>query len=642
MRLKRALLRNVLLPLTIIGGWTNASAETPANWKDSGFSINADGMSLRKVLAEFGQAYDVRVVSSIHDQVILKRRLKADTGSAFLDHLTHEYQFQWFVYAGVLYIVPQNEYQTARIAIGEDAVQDAKAALTGVGLFESKFGWGELPDQGVIFVNGPKEYVKLVRETLLPEKEEKGDASDTKHLTFNGKQMMIFRLKYANAMDRVIMTRGQKETIPGVKKLLRELFGAETTEVSAGDNQDRFDVGSARRSRTKSAANEASPAQLASAPYTDQRGDGNEAGSGRQHTVKPRVTKTERPYIDADASLNAIIIYDVASKRPMYEQLISELDVERQQIEIEALIVDIDRNKLLSLGLEWGIQTGNSQFTMNATGDTSNGATLPVPGSTMLINNFQHFYARLKALENSGDANIIAKPTVLTINNVAAVLDLSQTLYVPLIGERTTDLANITAGTMLRVVPRILNEGGINRVHLNVDIEDGNLGDTDVKSKVTRSTISTQAIIDVQQTLMIGGYHVESTEKIQNKVPGLSDIPLIGGLFRSNSDSVKNHERLFLITPRLTNSLGMTAPPISHALKLSQNIMQLEKAKIDIPNNDVAEKTQPSPAIQNEPPKDMLRKIEFRDSALDDSPRDGNRKRRCVKPEVSLGSLSMS
>jgi type III secretion protein C len=159
---------------------------------------------------------------------------------------------------------------------------------------------------------------------------------------------------------------------------------------------------------------------------------------------------------------------------------------------------------------------------------------------------------------------------------VAAVLDLSQTAYVPLVGERVADLADITVGTMLRVVPRIVQEGSAMRVRLEIDIEDGAMDKNSTKHGVTRSNISSQAIVDAQQTLMIGGYHAESISRQNQKVPLLGDVPLLGGLFRSSSETHSTRERLFLITPRITTSAGMAAAELSKANKAARRLAAAE------------------------------------------------------------------
>jgi type III secretion protein C len=562
----------ILLVALLLWG-TTLHAAVPAAWKDSGFSINASGMTLTGVLEDFSRTYGVRLSMSGEGDRLVKGRLKADNGIEFLNRLGATYKFRWFVYNNTLYVAAASDNTSERLEVGEDAVQDAKAALVGLGLYDERFGWGELPDEGVVIVSGPRSYVELARNVLLP-------ASDRK-VPRKGRQIMMFRLKYATAMDRVITSRGKTETIPGIKTILSNLlFGPNSGEKLSGSTP-RFDAASNKRSRLPkneraaigdSASEGLGP--LFSAPMGNGNnlmmpGGGMETGrSGAGAGESGRASEEDgRPRIEADPSLNAIMIYDNINKRDMYASLIAELDVQPQQIEIEALIVDIDRSKLSDMGVEWGVRAGAVNSTINATTAASEGMNLPLPGATLLISNAARFYARLKAMESHGDAHVLATPTVLTLDNVAAVLDLSRSAYVSLVGERVADLADITAGTKLRVIPRIIHDGGQTRVRLEVDIEDGSLDSNDsgnsgnanntVSTSVTRSTISTQAIIDSQQTLMIGGYRAEALSKNKQKVPVLGDLPVLGGLFRSESQSTSTKERLFLITPRITGTDGL-------------------------------------------------------------------------------------
>lgn len=560
-----------VLAMLMLSFSQEANAATPVEWKNTGFAIDSNNMTLGEVLNEFGKTYGVRIHSKIRDQVSLKGKLKADNGSDFLDRLMHTHDFRWFVYGGVLYLSPKHDNQSIRIEVSEDTVQDAKSALQGVGLFEPKFGWGELPDEGAIIINGPTEYVRLIQGILKPE---------TRAAARREKKIMLFKLKYATAADRVITTRGQKETIPGVKTLLTSLLNQDGQERNR-DGNEKFDIGSEKRSRLakgQKADYAGKESDISAANSGARNGDNERNSSGPAR--KSAIAREDKPRIDADTALNAIVIFDYGDKHEMYKDLLAELDVEPQQVEIEALIIDIERSKLAEMGVEWGFNAGNTAVTLNAGRSDSKGVELPVPGSSLLINNLGKFYARLKAMEGRGEARVLGKPTVLTLNNVAAVLDLSQTTYVPLVGERIADLANVTAGTMLRVVPRVLQEGKKTRVRLEVDIEDGSLGDNNPSSNVTRSSISTQAIIDLQQTLMIGGYHLESRSQKQQKIPGLGDMPLIGGLFRSQDKSVVEHERLFLITPRLASASGMEASENSSASTEARRILTTPKESL--------------------------------------------------------------
>jgi type III secretion protein C len=566
---------------------TPASATPPASWKASGLSIDAANLRLKDVLEQFAQVYDVRLALELKANPVLKGRFKADNGLDFLNRLAQAHPFRWFVYNDTLHIVPADDNISLRLEVGDDAVADAKAAMVGVGLYDERFGWGELPDTGTVIVSGPRAYVHLARDILMP---------DTRKADSKARRVMMFRLKYASVSDRVINARGQTETIPGVKTILTNLlFGAQGGEKLS--DVPAVDTGSSKRSRrSRVEAGETrqvsgsvppflpifgQPAGGAASAAASRAANAADSQGGERRDAAPRATEEKgRPRIEANPALNAILIYDTGDKRAMYAALIAELDVQPQQIEIEALIVDMDRSKLAEMGVEWGVRAGAVDTVVNGTAAASLGTALPVAGATLLISDAARFYARLKALEAKGEARVLATPTVLTIDNVAAVLDLSQSSYVSLVGERVADLADITAGTMLRVIPRIIREGTDTRVRLEVDIEDGSLDNPTATGgkgangnvNVTRSTISTQAIIDSQQTLMIGGYRAERLSRDKQKVPVLGDLPLFGGLFRTETTSSSTRERLFLITPRLSGTSGVAAPASSAASARAQAV----------------------------------------------------------------------
>ncbi|GAA4026159.1 type III secretion system outer membrane ring subunit SctC [Actimicrobium antarcticum] len=566
-----------------------ATAAVPTSWKATGFAINATGMTLNGVLKEFSATYGVKLLNSIPADVTLQGRFQATNGAEFLDRLSAKHAFKWFVYNDTLYVVRSNDATSMRIQVGEDAVQDAKAALIGLGLFDARFGWGEMPDEGTVLVSGPRQYVELVRETLLP-------TGEAKKTGGTEKQLMVFRLKYASATDRTISTRGQGDNvIPGVKTILSGLlntsspqnFSGQNEFTSSSDKRSRLGKsgrGSARELSSSQGNGESSRTLLSQARDYNGGAHSNGDDGDQEDSKRSSKQKSQGVKIDADQSLNAIIIYDSGNKRAMYQALITELDIEPQQIEIEALIVDIDRSQLNALGAEWGFNAGNISATFNGTSTNSLGASLPISGSTLMIKNAANFYARLTAMENKGDARVLAKPTISTLENIAAVLDLSQSRYLPLVGERVVDLANVNVGTMLKVTPRIVREGALTRVRLDINIEDGAFSaDAASSTNVTRSTITTQAIIEPQHTLLIGGYHSEAKTQNRQKIPVLGDIPLFGGLFQNNSDSVSNRERLFLITPRISGLTGIQANRQSAIAAKAREILEAEKASQAVP-----------------------------------------------------------
>jgi type III secretion protein C len=272
--------------------------------------------------------------------------------------------------------------------------------------------------------------------------------------------------------------------------------------------------------------------------------------------------RSRAPSVQADPRINALVVQDTPDRLPIYERLIAQLDVPSPLIEIEALIIDVSSDRMEELGIAWGGRFGRTaagygNLTPPADGNSisiaraSSGMVNP---TTVLVDAGNYLVSRIRALEGVGDARIQASPSVLTIDNVGALLDLSQTFYIQTTGERVANVTPVTAGTTLRVTPHYIQKGDEPSVELTVDIEDGQILSTGQNGQlptVTRSTVSTQAIVGDNQTLLIGGYNSSQYSEQVNRVPVLGSIPILGALFSNTSHSNQRRERLFLIRPKI-------------------------------------------------------------------------------------------
>lgn len=196
---------------------------------------------------------------------------------------------------------------------------------------------------------------------------------------------------------------------------------------------------------------------------------------------------------------NSVLIYDLPERKAMYQKLVKELDVPRNLIEIDAVILDIDRNELAELSSRWNFNAGS----------VGGGANLFDAGtsSTLFLQNASKFSAELHALEGNGSASVIGNPSILTLENQPAVIDLSRTEYLTATSERAADILPITAGTSLQVIPRSLDNDGKPQVQMIVDIEDGQIDVStinDTQPSVRRGNVSTQAVIAEHGSLVIG------------------------------------------------------------------------------------------------------------------------------------------
>ncbi|WLI10717.1 MULTISPECIES: type III secretion system outer membrane ring subunit SctC [Pseudomonas] len=523
------------LPFLLIGIETPLWAAVPEAWKHTAYAYDAQQTDLATTLGGFAREFGL-VLDMPPMEGVLNGRFRAKNPQAFLDRLGQEHHFQWFVYNDTLFVSPTNGQTSARIEVSSDGLDDLQEALTDVGLLDPRFGWGVLSEQGVVLVRGPEKYVEFIREFI-------GDAAGAGEA--EKQEVIVLPLKYANAADRSIRYRDEQMTVPGVASMLQELLGAR----SRGESIAAGKFGSLPASPLGSAQNAAYGNTGYGALDTTSLEQGLDrvlGGNVNRSSAGSIGAKKTRIAVSADVRNNAVLIYDLPHRKVLYQKLVEQLDVPRQLIEIDAIILDIDRHELAELSSRWNFKSGSVSGSANM---------LEGGRSTLFIQDAGKFAAELRALEGNGSASVIGNPSILTLENHPAVIDFSRTEFLKATAERVASITPIIAGTSLQVIPRSLEHNGKSQVELIVDIEDGQIDPSqidDTQPSVRKGNISTQAVIAERGSLVIGGLHaVEANEKIK-KIPLLGDIPVLGKLlFQWRNREVNNRERLFILTPRL-------------------------------------------------------------------------------------------
>jgi type III secretion protein C len=526
----------------IIPPWA-CHAAVPGWWEGSTYAYLGGTAPLGEVLAKFAMSMGVKL--KLDPELAGVKTMEAGrpgTPSAFLDRLAAQHRLQWFVFNGNLYVEGLDKAGVETIPVGVSSAAVAKEALVGLGLFEPKYGWGELDgDEPAVLVSGPPAYRQLVKQVVGHREPSKEQAQP---------EVMVFPLKYASATDNDSPARDRSVPRPGVASALRSMFGA----GEKSPFQDTLNQLSADASKTQ-ASSDGKSRTAALAP--------------RPQGTSPSPRNARLPLIEPYPPTNAVLVLDLPERRKQYEALIARLDVPAQQVEVIATIVDIESGKLSewSPDLTLGGSVRSLRLTPSgsavATPSTSDAAST---GATVLWS-LHALALRLRALESEGAAKVLARPSVLTLDNMAAVLDLSQSAYFRLTGERSVDLKGVSAGTLLRVTPHVLSDTGTpHAIRLAVDVEDGNLdnaGNGNSTPLVSRNSISTQALLQPGQALVIGGYRREQNSTQASKVPVLGALPVVGRLFRTDSQQAKQTERMFILHARVIpegGSRGGDAP----------------------------------------------------------------------------------
>ncbi|WP_421184849.1 type III secretion system outer membrane ring subunit SctC [Aeromonas hydrophila] len=503
-------MQRLLHPLLWLGMgmmmWSRPTLAQELDWLPMPYSYVAEGESLRDVLVNFGANYEVSVVVSdkVNDQV--NGQFEHDEPQAFLQQLASLYNLVWYYDGNVLYVFKNSEVQSRLIKLAQTGAAELQQALQRAGIWEARFGWRPDTDNRLVYVSGPPRYLELVEQTALAlEQQSQLRSEKTGPLAIE-----IFPLKYASATDRSIQYRDTNVEAPGVATILSRL--------------------------------------LSDAGVQMVNGEGTKGGTSH----------SGQAIVQADPSLNAVLVRDAPERMAMYGKLIAALDKPSARIEVALSIIDINAEDLSQLGVDWrvGIRTGsNQQVIIKTTGDRKGiegGAAL---GSLVDSKGLDYLLARVNLLENQGNAQVVSRPTLLTQENTQAVIDHSETYYVKISGERVAELKGITYGTMLRMTPRVIQLGDRPEVSLSLHIEDGNQkpnsSGLDGIPTISRTVVDTIARVGHGQSLLIGGIYRDELSESLSKVPFLGDIPYLGALFRSKESQTRRQVRLFIIEPRL-------------------------------------------------------------------------------------------
>jgi type III secretion protein C len=515
---------SMLLLSCLLAPVENSLAAIPSEWKNTAYAYEAEHKPLREVLEDFAQTFGTQLQIEGLLEGDVNGKIRANTPQSLLDRLGVEHRFQWYLYNNTLFVSTLDQQESARLEVSSETISDLKQALTDIGLLDSRFGWGELPEDGIVLVSGPKSYIEQIKQFSSQRR-----SSDEKQ------SVLTFPLKFANAADRQIEYRSEKIVIPGVTSMLRGLLDPRSGTTLSG---------LAQRSQSQPAPVTPSLARLGNPLLGQMLSAPASPDAGMSMTPRAPVG-AGRIRVEADVRNNAVLIYDLPERQAMYRELISQLDVARKLVEIDAIILDIERTQLNEFGIKWGFQ--NSRF--------RGGANMaPGTASQLSIGRLDRFYADIRALESRGLATMVSNPSVLTLENQPAIIDFNRTQYLTAGTENATILP-ITVGTSFQVVPRVITSRGGHQIHLAIDIEDGNFDESNpvrIGPDVRRGKVSTQAVMAEKRSLVVGGFHVtESTDK-QNKVPVLGSIPLLGkALFSSTERQNNRRERLFILTPRV-------------------------------------------------------------------------------------------
>jgi type III secretion protein C len=587
MKFTRPSLAIALGALCVCAACLSPAAAAPIRWKSATIDYSAEGKDIKDVLRDIAasQGLAARIAPDVAGTVSGKFHLPP---RRLLDTLSSSFGFVWYYDGQVLDITSSSSLQSTLVKLDSAGTAMLRQTLDQMRIADDRFPIVYDAAQGTAIVGGPPRYVQLVTGIA--------DRIDSNAARRGGTQVRVFPLKHAWSQDRSVQVDGQKVVLPGVVAVLNGIY-----HPKAADGKHNASVRPVSNVARNSPVNDVN-GQAGNSPYSNALmppvpGNGITSGltaqpspallaaygeqPGQPHgndapPAEPPAGDYALPVIVADQRTNSVVVRDAAERMSDYDTLIERLDVRPELIEIEAHIIEIDDDALRQLGIDWtahnshvDIQTGtgtNTQNTFNGGPVTQNFGNTTLAGGVLsaaspaglsmaavLGDAGRYLMARVSALSQSNLAKIDASPKVVTLNNIEAVMDNKTQFFVPVQGYTSGELYSISTGVSLRVLPMVVEENGQTHIKLDVAIQDGELTSQTVSNLpvIDSSNITTQAFIDEGQALLVAGYRKDTDSNGVTGVPGLSKIPLIGALFRTENRQKSHMERLFLLSPRI-------------------------------------------------------------------------------------------
>jgi type III secretion protein C len=423
----------------------------------------------------------------------------------------------WYSDGQAIYLYDAAEVKSSMMSLQTLTVARLQAFLERSGLLDGRY---PLRHDGLrtFHVSGPPMYVDLVVQAAGLMENQRSE------LLLGRQQIGVIQVHNTFVSDRKYEMRDDKVTIPGLATVIEDLLRGEKREVEPAVAQ--------------------APAQRAMPAFPLE---GLATTSSDQDPAAPRIIAREMAAgnirVVAYPDTNSLLVKGLPEQVRFIENLVSALDTPKRHVELSLWIIDLHKDELNQLGINWqGALKSSGTFTVSLNA----GSATTLDGAS--------FVAQVMALERTNRANVVSRPVILTQENVPAIFDNNRTFYAPLVGERSVDLQHVTYGTLVNVLPRFAKA---DEIEMSLSIEDGNEVEKPDRDKqpgslptVGRTRISTVARVPQGKSLLVGGFTRDDNSEQIGRIPVLGSIPWVGRLFSYRQNRSANTVRVFLIQPK--------------------------------------------------------------------------------------------
>ncbi|WP_179988989.1 MULTISPECIES: type II secretion system secretin GspD [unclassified Acinetobacter] len=373
--------------------------------------------------------------------------------------------------------------------------------------------------------------------------------------------LKVFRLKYASAQN--------------LAEILQGLVSGQAVSSSSNANSNSNNNSASNLSSTN---NNTGNSSTISTPSINLGGSSN---SNNQNNITS--FNGNGVSIIADGSQNALVVKADPQLMREIESAIQQLDTRRQQVLIEAAIIEVEGTDADQLGVQWALGDLSSGIGLInfdnigaslknvAAGYLTSGAagagSAIGAGTSLVLGDYREgrdgsrklYGAMIQALKEKTKSNLLSTPSIVTMDNEEAYIVVGEN--VPFVtGSLSTNggvanpyttIERKDVGVTLKVVPHI-GEGGTLRLEVEQEVSDVKANKGQAQDLVTsKRAIKTSILAEHGQTIVLGGLISDNSVYSRQAVPGLGAIPGLGRLFRSDGQSNQKRNLLIFIHPTI-------------------------------------------------------------------------------------------
>ncbi|NQV04770.1 MAG: energy transducer TonB [Candidatus Omnitrophica bacterium] len=299
--------------------------------------------------------------------------------------------------------------------------------------------------------------------------------------------------------------------------------------------------------------------------------------------------------IKFDDRTNKLVVKDTPSKMKEIKKIIEAFDEKTREVMIDAHIIKVTLSDKYSSGIDWSTVATLGDITIESASNLTTSLTGTTPSTFTIAKKGGTHSSVLRLLKTFGETDVLSRPRITVTNNEEAnILVGAKEVYVT--SEVTTTSGGtyhttdhvqfVDVGVRLSVTPEI-NKDGYIKMKIKPEVSDTDstktvtLTNPDGSTRaiipyVTTSEAETTVLVKDNTTIIVGGLMKDTITKYNEKVPFLSDIPILGKLFTSKGKSKEKTELVIFLTPHIIEGDVVTEDARSYVDKWEEKAKELE------------------------------------------------------------------